>query len=53
MTLAEEFGSGQVLWSMFYFFLFFIWIYLLIVVFSDIFAATISAVGRRRSGSSS
>ena len=37
MTLAEEFGSGQVLWSMFYFFLFFIWIYLLIVVFSDIF----------------
>jgi hypothetical protein len=37
MTLAEEFGSGQVLWSMFYFFLFFIWIYLLIIVFSDIF----------------
>ena len=37
MTLAEDFGSGQVLWSMFYFFLFFIWIYLLIIVFSDIF----------------
>jgi Short C-terminal domain/Phospholipase_D-nuclease N-terminal len=37
MTLAAEFGTGQVLWSMLYFFLFFIWIYLLIVVFSDIF----------------
>ena len=36
MTLAE-FGTGQVFLSMLYFFLFFIWIYLLIVVFSDIF----------------
>jgi hypothetical protein len=36
VTLAE-FGTGQVLLSMFYFFLFFIWIWLLIVVFSDIF----------------
>ena len=36
MTLAE-FGTGQVFWSMLYFFLFFIWIWLLIVVFSDIF----------------
>jgi hypothetical protein len=32
-----EFGTGQVFLSMLYFFLFFIWIYLLIVVFSDIF----------------
>jgi hypothetical protein len=32
-----EFGSGQVLWSMLWFFLFFIWIWLLIVVFGDIF----------------
>ena len=32
-----EFGSGQVLWSMLWFFLFFIWIYLLIIVFGDIF----------------
>ena len=37
MTLAAEFGTGQVLLSMIYFFLFVIWIYLLIVVFSDIF----------------
>ena len=35
--LASEFGTGQVFLSMLYFFLFFIWIYLLIVVFGDIF----------------
>jgi type VI protein secretion system component VasK len=35
--LANEFGSGQVFWSMLWFFLFFIWIWLLIVVFSDLF----------------
>jgi hypothetical protein len=37
MTLAAEFGTGQVFWSMLWFFLFFIWIWLLIVVFGDIF----------------
>ena len=36
MTVAE-FGTGQVFWSMLWFFLFFIWIWLLIIVFSDIF----------------
>ena len=36
MILAE-FGTGQVLWSMIWFFLFFLWIWLLILVFSDIF----------------
>jgi hypothetical protein len=36
-SLIAEFGTGQVLWSMIWFFLFFIWIWLLIVVFSDIF----------------
>jgi hypothetical protein len=35
--VATEFGTGQVLWSMLYFFLFFIWIWLLISVFGDIF----------------
>jgi hypothetical protein len=35
--LAAEWGTGQVLWSMIWFTLFFIWIWLLIVVFSDIF----------------
>jgi hypothetical protein len=37
VTLAEDFGSGQVFLSILYFFLFFIWIWLLIVVFGDIF----------------
>ena len=37
MVAAAEFGTGQVLWSMIWFFLFFIWIWLLIVIFSDIF----------------
>jgi hypothetical protein len=37
VTLAADFGSGEVLLSMFYFFLFFIWIWLLILVFGDIF----------------
>ena len=35
--LANEFGTGQVFWSMLWFFLFFIWIWLLITVFADIF----------------
>ena len=35
--IAAEWGTGQVFWSMLWFFLFFIWIYILIVVFSDIF----------------
>src|SRR6478735_8829186 len=37
MLVASDFGTGQVFLSMMYFFLFFIWIYLLIMVFSDIF----------------
>jgi hypothetical protein len=37
MKLLAEFGSGQVFWSMLWFFLFFIWIWLLITVFADIF----------------
>jgi len=37
MPLASDFGTGQVFLSMLWFFLFFIWIWLLIVVFSDIF----------------
>jgi hypothetical protein len=37
MVLAAEFGTGQVLWDMLWFFLFLIWIWLLIVIFTDIF----------------
>jgi len=36
-ALAADFGTGQVFWSMLYFFFFFIWIWLLISVFADIF----------------
>jgi phospholipase D-like protein len=36
-VLAAEFGTGQVFLSMLYFFLFFIWIWMLIAVFGDIF----------------
>ena len=35
--MIATFGTGQVLWSMLYFFLFFMWIWLAIVIFSDIF----------------
>ena len=35
--LLAEFGTGQVFWSMLWFFLFFIWIWLLMMIFSDIF----------------
>jgi hypothetical protein len=37
VVLADEFGTGQVFWSIFWFFIFFIWIWLLITVFADIF----------------
>ena len=33
---AVEFGTGQVLWSIFYFFLFFVWIMLIFTIFGDI-----------------
>ena len=36
MMLAAEWGTGEVLWSMMWFFLFVIWIWLIIVVFGDI-----------------
>ena len=35
--LASDFGTGQVFWSFLWFTMFFIWIWLLILVFSDIF----------------
>ena len=37
MVVASDWGTGQVFLEILYFFLFFIWIWLLIVVFSDIF----------------
>ncbi len=38
--LLAEFGTGQVFWSMLWFFLWFIWIWMLIVVFGDIFRSS-------------
>jgi len=35
--MFAEFGTGQVFWSLLYFYLFFIWIWLLIRIFGDIF----------------
>lgn len=35
--MLAEFGTGQVFWSMVWFFLWFMWIWMLIVVFGDIF----------------
>jgi hypothetical protein len=35
--VVAEFGTGQVFWSMLWFFLWFLWIWLLIVIFGDIF----------------
>jgi hypothetical protein len=37
MVLADDFGTGQVFLDLLWFFLFIIWIWLLIVVFSDLF----------------
>ena len=37
METLAQFGTGEVLWSFVWFTLFFIWIWLLLVVFGDIF----------------
>ncbi|MGB0111885.1 MAG: PLDc N-terminal domain-containing protein [Ilumatobacteraceae bacterium] len=36
MLLAAEWGTGQVLWSILWFFLFFVWIMLIFTIFGDI-----------------
>ena len=50
MFVLAEWAAGQVFWSMLWFFLFFIWIWLLITVFADIFRSHDMAASRRRSG---
>jgi hypothetical protein len=37
VILLSEFGTGQVFWSFLWFFLWIIWIWMLIIVFTDIF----------------
>jgi hypothetical protein len=36
-VIASDWGTGQVFWSLLWFVMFFIWLWLLIIVFSDIF----------------
>jgi hypothetical protein len=36
MLIAAEWGVGQVLWSMLWFFMFVIWIWMIIAIFSDV-----------------
>jgi len=36
LQLAIQFGTGQVLWSLLWFFLFFVWIMLIFTIFGDI-----------------
>lgn len=38
--LAAEFGVGQAVWTMFWFFIFFLWIMLVFQVVVDIFRST-------------
>jgi hypothetical protein len=40
MHLLAEFGTGEVLWSMLWFFLIFIWIWIFITVVADIFRSS-------------
>ena len=48
--LAYTYPLLSIFWTMLEFFLFFLWIWLLIVVFSDIFRATTWVDWPRRSG---
>ena len=50
MIVAADFGTGEVFWSFLWFFMFFIWIWLLIIVFGDIFRSHDLGGGRRRCG---
>lgn len=49
MTVYEtsEFGLEEVFWSMLWFFLFFIWVWLLITVFADIFRSRDLSGGKK------
>ena len=42
MLIAADFGTGEVFWSFLWFFMWFIWLWLLIIVFSDIFRSAMS-----------
>jgi hypothetical protein len=46
MLIAGDFGVGQVLWSILWFFLFVMWMWLIIVVFADIMGSPMSGWGK-------
>ena len=46
MVIAGEFGTGQVLWSLLWFFLFFLWLWLIITIFADIIRSDMSGWGK-------
>ncbi len=47
MIVAAEWGSGQALWSTLWFFMFVIWVWMIIVIFSDIIrSADLSGGGK-------
>ena len=46
MFIAAEFGTGQVFWSILWFFLFFLWISLVFTIFSDIIRSNLSGWGK-------
>ena len=46
MHVAAEFGTGQVLWSILWFFLFVLWFFLIITVFADIMRSDMSGWGK-------
>lgn len=42
MVLAQDWGVGEVVWSVFWFFIFLLWIWLVISVFADIIRSDMS-----------
>lgn len=47
MLLAADWGVGEALWAMLWFFMFIIWIWMLIAVFGDIFRDTAMGGGSK------
>jgi len=46
MTVAAHWGVGEVLWSIFWFFIFFLWIWLVVMVFADIIRSELSGFSK-------
>ena len=46
MLVATHWGTGQVLWSIVWFFLFFVWIMLILTIFGDIVRSSMSGAAK-------